>query len=83
MLGDAGKSARPRRRSSTLESLGVLLQPFVCTRVDYQEAAREGLRVTEIMPYGKAADEMRALWSSVKRRLGRLKSQEKPARKAA
>ena len=77
------ENPRVRDGAAALESLGVLLQPFVCTRVDYQEAAREGLGVTEIMPYGKAADEMRTFWSSVKRRLGRLKSQEKPARKAA
>ena len=36
-------------------------------RVDYQEAARHGWGVTEINPNGAAAEEVKALWSSVKR----------------
>lgn len=76
-------NARVRDGASALESLGVLLQPFICSRVDYQEAAREGLGVTEISPHGKASEEIRALWSSVKRRLSRVKPAEKSARKAA
>jgi chromosome partitioning protein len=46
----------------------------VSTRVDYQEAARHGMGVTEINPHGVAAEEMRELWASVKRRLARGKS---------
>ena len=49
-------------------------------RVDYQEAARHGLGVTEINPHGAAAAETRALWASLKRRLARGK---KMAAKAA
>jgi chromosome partitioning protein len=77
------ESARVRDGAAALEAMGALLQPFVCARVDYQEAAREGMGVTEIEPYGKAADEMRQLWTSVKRRFGRLKQAEKSAKKAA
>jgi len=76
------ESARVRDGAAALEAMGGLLQPFVCSRVDYQEAAREGMGVTEIEPYGKAADEIRQLWTSVKRRLSRLKHAEK-SRKAA
>jgi chromosome partitioning protein len=50
------------------------LTPLVSTRVDYQEAARHGMGVTEINPHGVAAEEMRELWASVKRRLARGKS---------
>lgn len=77
------ESARVRDGAAALEAMGALLQPFVCTRVDYQEAAREGMGVTEIQPYGKAADEMRQLWNSLKRRFTRLKQAEKGAKKAA
>jgi chromosome partitioning protein len=55
----------------------------VLARVDYQEAARHGLGVTEINPNGAAAQEMRALWASLKRRLARGKSGKAPASKAA
>ncbi|MGB8278366.1 MAG: ParA family protein [Methylovirgula sp.] len=77
------ESARVRDGAAALEAMGALLQPFVCTRVDYQEAAREGMGVTEIEPYGKAADEMRQLWNSLRRRFARLKQAEKGAKKAA
>ncbi len=63
--------------------MGGLLRPFVVARVDYQEAAREGMGVTEIDTEGKAAEEVRHLWSSLKRRLGRLKHAERGARRAA
>jgi chromosome partitioning protein len=39
--------------------------------------------VTEIYTNGKAAEEMRALWASLKRRLSRLKASEKSVKKAA
>jgi chromosome partitioning protein len=75
------ESARVRDGATALEAMGGLLQPFICARVDYQEAAREGMGVTEIAPHGKAADEMRQLWSSVQRRFARLK--QAGAKKAA
>jgi chromosome partitioning protein len=68
---------------SALEVMGGLLQPLIVSRVDYQEAAREGMGATEVDPEGKAAEEMRHMWTSLKRRLGRLKSSEKTTRKAA
>lgn len=60
--------------ATALEAMGALLNPLVASRVDYQEAAREGMGVTEIAPSGKAAEEMRTLWASIKRRLSRIKS---------
>lgn len=70
------ESTRVRDGAAALEAMGALLRPFVCARVDYQEAAREGMGVTEIDAGGKAADEIRQLFGSVQHRLANLK---KPA----
>lgn len=69
--------------TAALESMGGLLRPLVASRVAYQEAAREGMGPTEFEPDGKAAEEMRVLWSSLKRRLGRVKAADKPMKKVA
>ena len=66
---------------AALEAMGGLLSPLVLARVDYQEAARRGWGVTEYNPGGAAADEMRALWASLKKRL-KAKAQ-RSANKAA
>ena len=68
------QSARIEDGAKALEAMGGLLTPLVSTRVDYQEAARHGLGVTELNPHGVAAEEMRDLWASVKRRVARCKS---------
>jgi chromosome partitioning protein len=70
----AQQSARIEDGAKALEAMGGLLTPLVSTRVDYQEAARHGLGVTELNPHGVAAEEMRDLWASVKRRMARGKS---------
>lgn len=75
------QSARVEEGAKALEAMGGLLTPMISARVDYQEAARLGLGVTELHASGVAADEMRKLWKSVKRRLG--KSARAPVRKAA
>ena len=78
----AQQSARVDNAVAALEEMGGLISPLVLARVDYQEAARHGLGVTEINPHGAAAQEMRALWASLKRRLARGKGKA-PASKAA
>jgi chromosome partitioning protein len=60
--------------------MGALLTPLVASRVDYQEAAREGMGVNELSPGSKAAEEMRLLWTSLRRRLAKIKG---PAPKQA
>ncbi len=65
----AQQSARVDLGVQALQAMGVLLTPLVSARVDYQEAARLGLGVSELNPDGIAAQEMRELWSAVKRRL--------------
>ena len=77
----AQQSARIEEGVAALEALGGLISPLVLSRVDYQEAARYGWGVTEINPHGAAAQEMKALWSSLKRRLSRGKAAS--TRKAA
>jgi chromosome partitioning protein len=77
----AQQSARVDEGVATLEAMGGLISPLVLARVDYQEAARHGWGVTEINPNGPAAQEIRALWSSLKRRLAKGKA--KPAPTAA
>jgi chromosome partitioning protein len=73
----AQQSARVDDGVKALEAMGGLLNPPLSARVDYQEAARNGLGATEYAPSGPAAEEMRKLWSSMKRRLA------KAARRAA
>jgi chromosome partitioning protein len=70
----AQQNARIEDGAKALEAMGGLLTPLVSTRVDYQEAARHGLGVTELNPHGVAAEEMRDLWASVKRRMARGKA---------
>lgn len=65
----AQQNARVELGVKALQAMGALLTPLVTARVDYQEAARLGLGVSELHPDGAAAQEMRELWSSVKRRL--------------
>jgi chromosome partitioning protein len=66
-----------------LEDMGGILQPMVTARVDYQEAIRRGLGPTEINPCGDAAEEMRRLWMSVRRRLARVRSHPQAGQRAA
>ena len=77
------ESQRVNDGAAAVEAMGGLLRPFIVARVDYQEAAREGMGATEIDSEGKAAEEISHLWSSLKRRLSRLKPAEKGARRAA
>jgi len=78
----AQQTARVEEGAAALEAMGGLITPLVQARVDYQEAARHGMGVTEINPHGAAAGEIKALWSSIKRRLARGKGKAS-VRKAA
>jgi chromosome partitioning protein len=59
------QSARVEQGVQALQEMGGLIGPLISARVDYQEAARSGLGVTEIRSKGVAAEEMRALWQAV------------------
>jgi chromosome partitioning protein len=75
------QSARVELGAKALQAIGGLLAPLVSARVDYQEAARLGLGVTEFNPDGVAALETKELWGSIKRRLKR--AVRAPAQKPA
>ncbi|SDR52735.1 chromosome partitioning protein [Rhizobiales bacterium GAS113] len=78
----AQQTTRVEQGAEALEAMGGLITPLILTRVDYQEASRAGLGVTEWNESGAAAAEMKAMWSSIKRRLAR-RAKSAPARKAA
>jgi chromosome partitioning protein len=75
------QSARVELGAKALQAMGGLLAPLVSARVDYQEAARLGLGASEYNSDGVAAQEMKELWSSIKRRLKRAGT--KPANEKA
>ena len=77
----AQQTARVEQGAEALEAMGGLITPLVLSRVDYQEASRAGLGVTEWHPSGAAAEEMKAMWASIKRRLARRA--KSPSRRAA
>ena len=78
----AQQAVRVQDGVEALEEMGGLISPLILTRVDYQEATRQGWGVTEFNPHGAAAQEMRDLWQSIERRLARAKVCQ-PAREAA
>jgi chromosome partitioning protein len=77
------ESRRLQEGAASLEALGGLLRPMITSRVDYQEAIRRGLGPTEVNPDGAAAEEIRQLWVSLRRRLTRLKLFGRSNRRAA
>ena len=74
---------RLRDAAAALEEMGGILQPMITARVDYQEAISRGLGPTEANPTGPAADEIRQLWASLRRRLARVKLDRQAGRIAA
>ena len=79
----AQQTARVKDGVETLEEMGGLISPLILSRVDYQEAVRHGWGVTELNPNGAAAEEIRSLWMSIRRRLARNSKASPTARKAA
>jgi len=63
------KSSRSSEAAAGLRMLGVLADPMMTARADYQDAIAAGLGVTEYAPEGKAALEATALWEWVKKEL--------------
>ncbi len=63
------RSARLEDAGRALSLLGVLAAPPIVHRADHVDAMGLGLGVTELQPEGKAAEEIRALWRWVRRRL--------------
>ena len=61
------KSSRSTEAAEGLRMLGVVAEPLMATRTDYQDAVAAGQGVTEYAPHGKAAEEARQLWAWVKK----------------
>jgi chromosome partitioning protein len=57
------RSSRASDAARDLTSLGVLADPMLSARMDYQDALAAGLGVTEYARGSRAAQEVEALWS--------------------
>ena len=62
MSADAAQRARGHA-AKDLTQLGILAEPMLSSRIDYQDALAKGLGVTEYAGEGRAAQEIAALWS--------------------
>jgi chromosome partitioning protein len=61
------KSSRVIEAAAGLRMLGVLADPMMTARADFQDAMAGGLGATEYAPDGKAAAEATALWQWVEK----------------
>lgn len=64
-----GKTARADDGSRAMSMFGGLARPLIVQRTDHMDAISVGMGVTEYRPDGKAAAEMRELWTWTKGRL--------------
>jgi chromosome partitioning protein len=62
----ANRSARAGEAAKELTRLGVLAEPMISARIDFQDAMAAGLGVTEHARDGRAAEEVQALWNWVR-----------------
>ena len=76
-------SRRVRDSAAALEAMGGLLTPMITARVEYQDAILRGLGPTELDPHGPAADEIRRLCDSVRRRMALDRFHARATRQAA
>ena len=64
-----GRSARSSEAANGLGMFGVLAEPPITLRNDFQDALAAGLGATEYAPTSKAAEEIRALWAWADRKM--------------
>ncbi len=62
-------SARATEAAKGLSRRGILAEPMLSARMDFQDAVAAGLGVTEYAREGKAAQEILALWSWIRAQL--------------
>jgi chromosome partitioning protein len=80
------RSQRASEAAKGLTSLGVLADPLLSARMDYQDAIAAGLGITEFSGDGRAAREIAALWQWARAQLADGKAARAgtgPARQAA
>lgn len=58
-------NSRAPEMAAGLKKHGLLVEPLILSRLEYQDAYANGLGVTEQNPKGKAAEEMRTFWKSI------------------
>ena len=63
------RSFRLSEAAMALNAVGALALPYIVQRNDHQDAMGAGLAVTEFAPDGKAAEEIRSLWSWIWKQL--------------
>jgi chromosome partitioning protein len=77
------RSSRASEAAKDLTQLGVLAEPMLSARIDYQDAIAAGLGVTEHAQDGRAAQEIEALWRWVLAQLNSIESERQtPAQPA-
>jgi chromosome partitioning protein len=77
------RSSRASEAAKDLTSLGVLAEPMLAARIDYQDAIAAGLGVSEHARGGRAAQEIETLWSWVRVQLDRIEREKQvPAQPA-
>jgi len=69
VLNQTAARYEPTDAAAPLHAVGALAFPFIVLRNDHQNALGAGLGVSEFAPHGKAAEEIRELWTWVKRKL--------------
>jgi chromosome partitioning protein len=69
------RSLRTSQSAKGLTHLGVLAEPTLCARMDFQDAIEAGLGVTEYARGGRAAQEIEALWSWTRAQFGPTQSE--------
>ena len=60
------RSSRTSESAKGLTRLGVLAEPMLSARMDFQDAIGAGLGVTEYARTGRAAEEVEALWTWIR-----------------
>jgi chromosome partitioning protein len=60
------RSSRTSESAKGLTRLGILAEPPLCARMDFQDAIEAGLGVTEYARGGRAAQEIEALWNWIR-----------------
>lgn len=67
------RSTRALEAAKQLNCLGVLAEPMLSARMDFQDAIAAGLGVTEYAHSSKAAEEIATLWNWARAQLGKEK----------
>jgi chromosome partitioning protein len=73
------RSSRASEAAKDLTQLGVLAEPMLSARIDYQDAIAAGFGVTEHAPGGRAAQEIEALWRWIRVQLEAIERETQAA----